>query len=724
MTLSDSPITGSGRTIKSVFSGRRYQLDHYQRDYSWGREEVRRLVEDLHRRFALNYRFDHDRHNAASYQPYFLGSFVYHEDAGVSYVVDGQQRITTLHVLLIFLRRLLVDLGLNDDVANLEPLIRTSDYGQVTFTINIPDRAELLEHLFEDDYAPAATSDAALRRLWDAADELDTVFPQDLRGEALPYFVDWLLNRVCMVGIKALDRDQGWEIYESVNDRGVRLGPLDLLKSFLLRHMTRETDGMDVQWRNMVSRLAAVEPNAPVRFIKAFFVGRHARTADDMMAIEENFFAWFRDHAEALDLARPGDFRALVGEMAKYAEHFATLAAATSHFDEDLRHLFYNRYNRQSEQFSPILAAIDIKDDAIPMKAKAAKVAAYLDLVFVWRFISGQPTAEGELAAIARELVLDLRPAHDLNAVGDVLAAHVSRLEYAFLNMHTFGLQGNNKRQIRYILARLTAYVAVGCGRSDECARYLADEEPYEIEHVWANKFERYQSTTVNSRQVFDAVRNRLGALVLLAKSDNASYRDSPYDIKIDFYQRQNDLAASLHPRHRKNNPQFNKFVGRIQLDKEFRGYPTFDEKTIALRQELYKRLCERVWDPEFFGVKAKSFPINTDPAVRRTRARFDVALTTLMDAGLLVAGTTLIGHRRKERYSAQLLPDGSVEVSTGEVFGSLSAAGQFVLGTKSCQGWMFWKIVKDGQEVALADIRRAALVSGDLEDVPGTTRA
>jgi hypothetical protein len=714
--MADSPISGQGMTVKGVFSGRRYQLDHYQRDYSWGREEVRRLVEDLHARFRVNYRLHHDRRKVAGYEPYFLGSFVYHEDEGITFVVDGQQRITTLHVLLIFLKRLLDDLGMEKEVANLEPLIRTTDFGDSTYTIDIPERTPLLDRLFDEDFLPPSTTGAAERNLWDAADELETSFPEDLRDEALPYFVDWLLHRVCMVGIKALNKEQGWEIYESVNDRGVRLGPLDLLKSLLLRNLDGETDGMDVLWRNLVSGLAAVEPNAPVRFIKAFFVGRHARTSEDMALIEENFYAWFRDHATEIGLSGSRAYRNLLREMDAYARHYHTLAAAAHRYDEQLKCVFFNQYNRQSEQFSPLLAAIDPDDDPVRMKQKAALVGAYLDLVYIWRVVSGQPVAEANLAALARSLVPELRGAASLEAIRTILGTRLGALDYGFADMDTFGLQGNNKRQVRYLLARMTAFVEVGCGKPDHSALYLADQEPYEIEHVWANHFLRYQSTVVNTRQVFDALRNRLGALVLLPKSDNASYRDDPFDKKVDYYQRRNDLAGSLHPKHREHNPKFNRFVSSIGLDKAFRGYRRFDHTAIGERQALYKKLCERVWDTTEFGVKPASFPQVTDPAARRTRARFDVALTSLIDSGQLGANTRLIGRRRQEVYRAQLLPDGRIQVSTGEQFGSLSAAGQFVLGTKSCQGWAFWKVDRNGSEIALAEIRRAALEGGTLE--------
>jgi hypothetical protein len=57
--MTSAPIDGRGFTVDQLFSGRRYQLDYYQREYTWGSGNVRRLVEDLRRASA-------SRHASAS----------------------------------------------------------------------------------------------------------------------------------------------------------------------------------------------------------------------------------------------------------------------------------------------------------------------------------------------------------------------------------------------------------------------------------------------------------------------------------------------------------------------------------------------------------------------------------------------------------------------------------------------------------------------------------
>ena len=74
--MTSAPVEGRGCTVHQLFNGHRYQLDYYQREYTWGSENVRRLVQDLHRRFSAEWNALHDRRDTSRYKPYFLGPYV------------------------------------------------------------------------------------------------------------------------------------------------------------------------------------------------------------------------------------------------------------------------------------------------------------------------------------------------------------------------------------------------------------------------------------------------------------------------------------------------------------------------------------------------------------------------------------------------------------------------------------------------------------------------
>ena len=101
-------IVGTARTVSQLLSNSRYGLDFYQREYSWEEAQVGDLIEDLADRFRNEFDPGHERSDVDSYRPYFLGPIVTVQRDGIRYLVDGQQRITTLSLLLIHLRSSLV----------------------------------------------------------------------------------------------------------------------------------------------------------------------------------------------------------------------------------------------------------------------------------------------------------------------------------------------------------------------------------------------------------------------------------------------------------------------------------------------------------------------------------------------------------------------------------------------------------------------------------------
>ncbi len=224
-------ITGDPRTIKQLFSGRNYGLKYYQREYAWTESNLSELLDDLSVRFLNEYESTHERPRVATYRPYFLGPIVTANEGNILYLVDGQQRLTTLTLLLIHLLRV----G-GDPEAVLRPLVFGTRFGRQSFNLQVEEREEVMRAILNGEgFDPTATADESVRTIWARYQDLDVLFPHELRDPAvLPFFVDWLLERVIIVEIAATDQDMALEIFETMNDRGSRLTSTDMLKSFLL----------------------------------------------------------------------------------------------------------------------------------------------------------------------------------------------------------------------------------------------------------------------------------------------------------------------------------------------------------------------------------------------------------------------------------------------------------------------------------------------------------
>jgi hypothetical protein len=284
-----------------------------------------------------------------------------------------------------------------------------------------------------------------------------------------------------------------------------------------------------------------------------------------------------------------------------------------------------------------------------------------------------------------------------------------------------FGMRGNNKAHVRYLLARLTAYVETGLDNPNRITDYLGEDRPWQIEHLYANHRERHADMDLAT---FRALRARLGVLVLLRRSDNASYNDLPLDQKRRYYAKENGLAAILSPDYRKNrHPQLRKFIAANGIDSQFREFGSNEslEKVAEVRGELYRRLCEHIWSRTALGFpeppRAPEAAQSPKPTAARPARRRppQTNLAKMVRANIIAPGTLIEAEYRGERFNATIDEVGGIVLPAGDWANSPDEAGALVRGTVKCPGMTFWHTVVNGQRISLKDLHANAKEAGRL---------
>lgn len=241
-------ISPEKRTITALFStGKPYYIDFYQRDYKWKKEHIKKLLEDLFYRFNLDYRADLDNtdQTISRYYWYYLNTYVTNVYDGRTFIVDGQQRFTSITLILIKLYHLTKSyLELNslceyviDRIAGKTPTGREYWMGQ-------NNRKDVLEDLFKNDVSghnTSSISDLSFKNIYQnyvhISQELTDNLPDPHMLEA---FCLWFLQRVMLVQIDISETRDVPMVFEVINDRGERLKPYEVLKGKLLGQIGKD----------------------------------------------------------------------------------------------------------------------------------------------------------------------------------------------------------------------------------------------------------------------------------------------------------------------------------------------------------------------------------------------------------------------------------------------------------------------------------------------------
>jgi uncharacterized protein with ParB-like and HNH nuclease domain len=622
-------IDANARTIRELLDGAKFSIDSYQREYAWKERQIQELIDDLTGKFLGCYDPNHSRHEIAKYEHYFLGSIVISNKDGQRFIVDGQQRLTSLTLLLIFLHHRQKNEVEPTPILN---LIHSMRFGQKSFNIEVPERTEAVKALLE---AQPPKLDGASESVRNIADRYDTIldhFPEEIEGAAVVYFVDWLLENVYLVEIEAFSDEDAYTIFETMNDRGLPLSLPEMLKGYILAKITHEPDqnAVNALWKarmHELKQLGGDEERDDVRedidFFKNWLRACHAETIrpgkkgaenKDYERIGTEFHRWVREPNTSLKLKTSDDFvRFVKRDLDFYARQTLAIRKAARQITPGWESIRYNEDRGFTLQTQVILAALTPDDPEETTRRKVAMVADFLDIWLARRAWNFRTTSYSSVKYTVFILTKELR-GRNLAELSGILRKQLDNQPERFATQPRYRLHQQNYRQVRHILARLTHWVDTRCGLHSHFEDLISQGSgrPFEIEHIWANHPDDFPEHFKHPSD-FEEARNRLGGLLLLQRGLNQSLGDASYEDKRDAYlgHSQNLLARSLHPGAYQNNPSFKKLMADSGL--VFRDYETFGPDEQAERQELYLRLAEWVWNPSRLDLDGEKPPVH-DP--------------------------------------------------------------------------------------------------------------
>ncbi|CAM4506469.1 DUF262 domain-containing protein [Nocardia ninae] len=615
MIENDRSIDGVAKTVAEILEKKKYAIDYYQREYKWESKQLAELVADLTTKFSDLYDSTHVRKDVAGYPGYYLGSIIVSQKGSQPFIVDGQQRVTSLTLLLTFLRRLQQG---RDDAVEIDNLIFSEKFGEKSFNLDVHDRAACMEALFENGvYEPPTDAVESVHTLVNRYNELDALFPDELRSTALPFFIDWLKDRVQLVQITAYTDDDAYAIFETMNDRGLKLTPADMLKGYLLANMRdgeARTKANDI-WRKRLRDLDEQADDGGSDFVKTWLRSQYSTKIrerrkgarpEDWDRIGTEFHRWLRSDHERIGLRAHQDYYDFITRDFDFFswQYQQILEAASGQLvsDSALRFIRYNADLGFTLQDQLLLAPLRVGDDRPTIERKLEIVGRYIDILLYWRIWNFRSTAYSTMQYAMFNVMRDIRGL-DVESLAETLYNQLKGIRETFDSNDDLYVHQQNRGQLHKLLARITDYITVESGSAPNYVELInGTKVRYEVEHIWANHPERHIEEFTHETE-FYGHRNRIGDLVLLPKQFNASYGDAPYEEKLPHYFGQNLLAASLNPLSYEKNPGFITFAGSSGLP--FKPCEEFKASDILERGYLYRDIAKRIWNPEDLIVPA-----------------------------------------------------------------------------------------------------------------------
>ncbi|WP_315719893.1 MULTISPECIES: DUF262 domain-containing protein [unclassified Bradyrhizobium] len=698
------------RTPQLIFmQPQRLVVPLFQRPYVWNEEnQWEPLWEDLTRIANRLMKTPGEKP-----QPHFLGAVVLQQvprQTGLMQertIIDGQQRLTTLQLLLDALASQLAAAQAIQSSKRIEALVRNAE----PFCSAPEDRFKVW---------PTNRDRPAFYHVMNNENQ-QTLYGDGLRGERIAeahrYFCEqaetWLRSsdpsetqkraiaietaareslQIVVIDLTANENAQ--EIFETLNARGAQLSAADLIKNFIFQRL--QEDGADVElayqryWKEFETGFWETEISVGrLRYPRSALFLNHwlvAKTGEEVVAREVfDRFKRFADDESNFKM------EALLKQIHHAAGNYRTFitAAQSNNASPSRIDLFaYRTSILESEVVKPLMIQLlDTEQAEIP----AFQLSKCLDVIESWmvRRMLVRATTKSYSQAIA-EIISRLANS-DRSLAGDIVEAFLT-------NQQSASRYWPDNAELAQELPQMQAYRRLGRGRLRMVLEGIEDylrgwkygkqglgnervsRGKLAIEHVMPRKWQPNWPLSETARDVDrDRIIHTLGNLTLLTGKLNSKVSNGPW----------------IGPGGKREGLEAHDvlFINRELLRISEHGWT---EDSIRQRSEHLVSLIQEIW-PVPANYKSEFAP--DKPKTFRT-----VELVDLLNAGMLQIGMALFPRRKKYSHvTATLLSDGKIDVD-GKLYDTPNEAATSISGRKM-GGWWFF-LTDQSSKQSLRDVR------------------
>jgi len=542
-------MQASERKILQVLTEEiQYQIPPYQRPYSWGVDNVSQLLDDI----WLAYE--------AEDQEYFIGSLITIEvKKDLLYeVVDGQQRLTTLNLILARLRDLITNEAAKSKIGKhiLPKNELTGETEKPRLSLRAKDQSFFKRHILCSEKISEVNfskikkeNDTPKINIIENSNVIDNFF-SCVSENNLKLFANYLLNNVYFVFVTTESFKSAYRLFNVLNARGMQLSNSDLIKNALFNELGEQSDRSN----ELEERWIELEESVGIDYMDDF-LGHHRSVyaaGKAKLSLREEYAPIIADHK--------GDPFFLISELIESSRNYSRIHLID--FDDAMASRALASLHRVvfDDWIPALLAFLNSKDNELSEE----EFIILLEKITIQNWVR-------RLAFTARQtvyfsLIKAIKASSRPSAIYSIISQNSNNRE--FLEMIDGDVYG--KPFAKAVLLRLEQAYDDESVTKDFSGKIT-------IEHVLPQSLtDKYWRNRFSDEQHQECV-HRLGNLALLQGTKNYSAQNYAFDIKKKRYANKNDQVS-------------------FDTTKEILSIPEWDISALQHRQKRMMEKVEKVW--------------------------------------------------------------------------------------------------------------------------------
>ena len=500
-----------------------YQIPDYQRPYSWDKDNVSDLISDLVTSYINNIE-----------ENYFCGSLVLVQgDKGRLDIIDGQQRVTTFTILACVIRDLYYDildekqkdyikLSIQDKYENTKRKLKflTNDKYQLDFEETVLKKINFVSN--KNDYEKDFPKNRYLQNAHFIRDNIKENFGNF--NIDVNKFVIWLYEKVVLTTILCPNADSAIRIFNVLNDRGMPLSPIDILKSSLMQRILNEEDKntFKVSWEAIITKLEFDD----IAFEDMLNSYLYYKLGDNpSVRIDTELMDIFKKENK---LENPLE---IISEIKKFSDSYIEILTLKN------KYIFCLKYLKHRIYWTSILASakfVKYKD--------FDKLIKYLMAYYYQNWIAGKTVAN--IKQTSFNIIKSIKKDDNIDEIVKLMQENLKK--YETTNVFENELNINNHYERNWAKPLLILVEYFWTDSQNEQQSFIPLSSKLHLEHIlpqttnefWNNIF------TIEQREIWT---NSLANLVLLSLRKNIQAQNYDFNSKKEAYFNNDNVVTSFH---------------------------------------------------------------------------------------------------------------------------------------------------------------------------------